>query len=186
MITDDGTLSYHVDPPAKRLFAHRLRHLVNPVLGIACGLVFGAALFLIAVQALFGVRPSIVAILLALAAVVVYVAAVLRARQAAGALGAYKIVLADSGISVASTHGSGGYAWGRFTRWLENDDDFVLASGGVRRRLIVVLPKDGVPEDEQDLIREVLHANIDPDDEPIEDAFVEMDWDAEPARRAAD
>lgn len=186
MITDDGRLSFEIDVDPRRGFRHRLRHLVNPVVGIGCGLVFGAALFVVAVQGLFGVRPSVLAVLVALAALVVYGVAVLRARAAAAGRRAYRLVLSPRGVEVAGAGGSGGYAWPRFTRWLEDEADFVLTSGGLRGRMLIVLPKAGVAEEEQELIREVLHAHIDPDDEPLSDAFVEMGWDEEPARRAAD
>lgn len=190
MITDDGTLEYRVRPDPGRLFAHRLRHVVNPVIGVVCGLVLGAALFLVAVQALFGVRPSLVAVVLALAALVVYGVSVLRARRASTGAGESSIVLNPSGVRVTSARTAAAYPWQLFARWLEDEQDFVLASRGWRDRVIVVLPKTGIPDDEQELLREVLHSQIDPDDEPISDAFVEMDWDDEPAklprRRATD
>ncbi|HHV22769.1 MAG TPA: YcxB family protein [Propionibacterium sp.] len=153
--------------------------MVNPVVGVGCGLALGAALFLIAVQVLFGVGPSLLAVLLAVAAVVGYGLALLRARAEAQARRVQRVVLDEHGVTVDRDR----FAWSRFTRWLEDEADFVLASGGVRGRLLVVLPKAGIDEDEQELLREVLHASIDPDDEPLEGAFVEMNWDEEPARR---
>lgn len=183
MIGDDGRLSYDVVPDARRLFRHRLRHLINPVVGVSCGLVFGAALFLIAVQALFGLRPSVVAVIVSVLAVIVYGAAVFRARQTSLREGRHRVVLDDAGVTVAYAGSTTGYPWTRFSRWLEHEDDFVLASGGVRGRKLVVLPKAGMLEEEQDLIREVLHGRIDPDNDPLDDAFVEMDYDAQPSRR---
>lgn len=189
MITDDGRLVYSARPSARRTFAHRLRHAVNPVVGIGAGLVFGAALFVVAVQVLFAVRPSVVAIVLAVAAVVAYLVSVLRARRTAGALGAYSVEFGPDGVADGATGAARVRPWPTFGRWLEDEQDFVLVAGTWRDRTIVVLPKAGVPDEEQDLVREVLHSHIDPDDEPIEDAFVEMGWDEEPARpprRAAD
>lgn len=186
MITEDGRLAYRVELDPRRGFRHRLRLIVNPVIGIGCGLLLGAALFLLGVQALFGVRPSIVAIVVAVAAVIGYAVGVLHARTVSRRHARYDVVLEQKGILLTGGSSSGGHPWSRFTRWLEDDADFILASGGVRDRLLVVIPKDGVPEEEQDLLREVLHSQIDPDDEPIDQAFVEMDWDEEPARRAAD
>ncbi len=180
MITDDGHLVYDVRPDAGRVFGHRMRHIVNPVVGIGAGFLFGAALFVVAVQAVFGVRPSIVALVLAVVAVVAYLVAVGRARQRAGALGAYAVTLGPDGVEVRSNRGGSAQPWSAFVRWLENDHDVVLVSGDWREREIVVLPKAGIPEEELELIREVLHSHIDPDDEPIEDAFVEMAWDEEP------
>ncbi|WP_425308906.1 YcxB family protein [Ammonicoccus fulvus] len=182
MITDDGHLVYDVRANASRMFGHRMRHIVNPVVGIAAGFLFGAALFVVAVQGVFGVRPSIVAILVALVAVVAYLVAVGRARQRAGALGAYALTLGPDGVEVRTNGGGSAQPWSAFVRWLEDDHDVVLVSGRWREREIVVLPKSGVPEEELDLIREVLHSHIDPDDEPLEDAFVEMGWDEEPER----
>lgn len=182
MITEDGRLRYRVNVPPERGWRNRLRHVVNPVTGIVCGLVLAAALFLIAVQGLFGVRPSLIAIVLAVLAVAGYVVAVLRARTAAAARPRYQVTLDERGIAVDTA----GFGWARFSRWLEDEHDFVVASGGVRDRLVVVVPKDGIPENEQELIRELLHAGIDPNDEPLQDAFVEMAWDEEPARRTAE
>lgn len=182
VITEDGRLRYDVELPPRRAWLHRLRHVINPVVGIAGGLVLGAALFLVAVQGLFGVRPSPVAVLIGVAAVVVYVGALLRAGILARSRRTFQVVLEEEGVVVDGARS----AWERFTRWREDELDFVLASGGVRGRTIVVLPKDGIDVDEQDLLREVLHGRIDPDDEPIDDAFVEMGWDEEPARRVPD
>lgn len=183
MIGAEGRLTYDVAPNSRRLFRHRLRHLVNPVVGVSCGLVFGSALFLIAVQTLFGLRPSLIALLVLVTAVAVYGTAVLRARQLSLREQRHRIVLDDPGVTVAYAGSSTGYAWSRFSRWLEHDDDFVLASGGAHHRVVVVLPKEGMSDEEQDLVREVLHARIDPDDDPLDDAFVEMDYDAQPSRR---
>lgn len=182
MITEDGRLHYRVRIPAGRAWSHRLRHVVNPVVGIACGLVLAAALFLLAVQGLFGVRPSLGAVVVGVAAVVVYAVAVARARITVGAGRAGEILMGEEGVTADREL----VAWSRFVRWLETEQDFVLASGGVRGRRIVILPKEGIDEDEQDLLREVLHSRIDPDDEPLDDAFVEMNWDEEPARRTAE
>ncbi|MDO5498916.1 MAG: YcxB family protein [Propionibacteriaceae bacterium] len=178
MITEDGQLRYQVHLPGGRGWLHRLRHVVNPVVGISCGLAFGAALFVIAVQALFGVRPSVLAIVLGLVAVLGYGLELQRARMAAFGRPDYRIVIDDRGVAVDREL----LGWQRFTRWLEDDQDFVLVCGGVRGRMIVVLPKQDIAADEQDLLREVFHAQIDPDDEPIEEAFVEMNWDEQPAR----
>ena len=182
MIGDDGRLGYEVVPDPHRLFRHRLRHLVNPVIGIGCGLVFGAGVFLVTVQALFGVRPSIVALIVAVAAVVAYAAAVGWAHRAGRRRG-HRVVVSDAGVSVAYAGATTDYPWSRFRRWLEHEDDFALVSGGIRGRTLVVLPKAGVPEEEQALLREVFHSRIDPDDDPLDEAFVEMDWHEEPARR---
>lgn len=182
MINEDGRLHYRVQVPTGRAWTQRLRHVVNPVTGIACGLVLAAALFVVAVQGLFGVRPSPVAVLVAVVAVVVYLVSVVRAHAAARARRSAEVVIDEQGVAADGVR----YGWSRFTRWLEGDQDFVLASGGVRGRIVIVLPKDGIDEEEQDLLREVFHSRIDPDDDPIDGAFVEMDWDAEPARRTAD
>lgn len=180
MITDDGNLVYDVRANVGRMFRHRLRHVVNPVVGIGAGFLFGAALFVVAVQGVFGVRPSIVAVILAIVAVVAYLVAVGRARQRAGALQAYALRLGPDGVEVRSNAEDPVQPWSAFVRWLEDEHDIVLVSGTWRERDFVVLPKAGVPEEELDLVREVLHSQIDPDDEPIEDAFVEMGWDEEP------
>lgn len=182
MISEDGRLHYRVQIPTGRAWSHRLRHVVNPVVGVTCGLALGAALFLIAVQGLFGVRPSPAAVLVGVAAVVVYVVVLARARAAVGARRSYDIVIGEEGAAIDRER----FAWSRFARWLESEQDFVLVSGGVRGRMIIVLPKAGIDEDEQNLLREVFHSRIDPDDEPLDDAFVEMAWDEEPVRRVSD
>src|SRR4051812_12125034 len=106
MITDDGRLRYHIELDPRRGFRHRLRHMVNPMTGIACGLLLGGALFVIAVQSLFGVRPSLLAVLIAVAAVVGYTVALLRARVTAARRRAYQVVLDDGGVTVTDGGGS--------------------------------------------------------------------------------
>lgn len=185
MTTDEGSLSYLVEPRAERLFTNRMRHVVNPVVGVSCGLVAGGALFVVAVQLLFGVAPSALAVIILVVAAVLYVVAVLRARVESRARGAYRVVIDHRGITRTATGlPPDRQPWARLTRWLENDEDFVVATGGWRDRAVITLPKTAIAEDEQELIREVLHAHIDPDDESISEAFTEMGWDEEPARRA--
>lgn len=182
-IADDGSLvlRYQTDP--RREFAARLRHQVNPLTGVACGLVFCACLFLVAVQLLFSVRPSIIALVIMLLCVVVYAIALFRARAATSGVHRRKVVLDDRGLAVAGDQGKPlSYAWQRFTRWQENDTDFMVISRIPRQpALTIVLPLTFTEFDDE--LRDLLHTHIDPDDEPIDEAFVEMDWDEEPDKR---
>ncbi|NNG19082.1 hypothetical protein HJ590_05725 [Naumannella sp. ID2617S] len=182
-IDPDGTLTLRFETDPGREFAARLRHQVNPRTGIVCGLVFCAALFLVAVQLLFRVAPSVIALGLMAASVVVYLVAALRARAASGGGHRRKVVLDERGIAVADGQGNPrAYAWDRFTRWLEDDGEFVVVSRVPRQPVVaLVLPTTGTDFDDE--LRDLLHAAIDPDDEPIEEAFTEMDWDEEPERR---
>lgn len=175
--------AYAVNVDAKRLFGHRLRHVLNPVAGVWCGLGLGAALFLIAVQLLFDVRPSVAAMALGALSILAYLTLLFRTWQTSRLEGAYQLTLTEPGVQIEMDEESHTFAWSRFKRWLEDEDDFVMASGGMTNRLVLVLPKDHLSDARQDVVRSTLHAHIDPNDDPISDAFVEMGWDEEPPRR---
>ncbi len=185
-ITADGSLvlRYRTDP--RREFAARMRHQVNPLTGVVCGLIFCACLFLVAVQLLFSVRPSVIALVVMLLCVVVYAIALVRARAATSRVQRRKVVLDDRGLAVAGEQGPPvSYAWPRFTRWQENDTDFMVISRIPRQpAMTIVLPLTETAFDDE--LRDLLHAHIDPDDDPIDEAFIEMDWDEEPDKRNPD
>ncbi|OYN98407.1 hypothetical protein CGZ95_14720 [Enemella evansiae] len=185
-ITADGSLvlRYQTDP--RREFAARMRHQVNPLTGVVCGLIFCACLFLVAVQLLFSVRPSVIALVVMLLCVVVYAIALVRARAATSRVQRRKVVLDDRGLAVAGEQGPPvSYGWPRFTRWQENDTDFMVISRIPRQpAMTIVLPLTETAFDDE--LRDLLHAHIDPDDDPIDEAFIEMDWDEEPDKRNPD
>lgn len=182
----DGSLILRFQTDPRRELAARMRHQVNPLTGVVCGLVFCACLFLVAVQLLFSVPPNPVALVLMLLCVVVYAIALLRARARCSKVHRRKVVLDERGLAVAGDQGRPvAYGWSRFTRWQENDTEFVVVSRIPRQPVLtVVLPLTDTEFD--DRVRDLLHTNIDPDDEPIDEAFVEMDWDEEPERRDPD
>lgn len=173
MINPDGSLSYEVAPPPSRIFKAMRTYWINPVVGTVCALVGLAAIFVIAVQLIFAVPPSAVAITIAILAPLIYVGALAWWRRAAGSVGPAVMHLDKEGIRQTSAGDSGVRDWADYRRWVENDHEWIAIVRGARPAMATVLPKAAVPDEEFDDVRAFLHGFISPEESPLTDSFEE-------------
>lgn len=175
MVNPDGSLTYEVTPQPGRLFKALRTYWINPVAGTVCGLIMMAAVFVIAVQLIFSVPPSLLAILVAVVAPLIYIGAIIWGRRSARAVGAMILHLDEEGIGYTTASSSGVRDWADYRRWVENDHEWIAIAGGVRPTLATLLPKTAVPDDEFDDVRAILHGFISPTETRLSDTFVDED-----------
>lgn len=173
MINPDGSLSYEVAPPPARVFKAMRTYWINPVVGTVCGLVGLAAIFVIAVQLIFAVPPSVPAIMIAVVAPLIYVGVLVWWRREAGSVAPTIMHLDEAGIRQTSADDSGVRDWADYRRWVETDQEWIAIVRGARPVMATVLPKAAVPDDEFDDVRAILHGFISPEDSPLTDSFEE-------------